>query len=124
MPERILTAGEAVAAVRSRWPTAREDSELLELLHACENTVRLARGEDALDELLYDTPLTAPSPYASLYAHYAAAHLAQLDGETMRYNEELALFYGRWNDYITAYRRENLPPDRCAAGFASRGVRV
>lgn len=123
MLEPAMTAAEAVCAVRSRWPTAREDSEILALLRTCENTVRTAVcGMEGAAALEADTVLTAPEPYTGLYCHYAAAHLAQLEGETARYNEELALFYGVWNDFVTAYRRDVLPPDRCAVGFANRGV--
>ena len=124
MLKAAMTAGEAVQAVRGRWPTAREDSEILALLRTCENTVRTTVcGLDGVDTREADAALTAPEPYTGLYLHYAAAHLAQLEGESARYNEELALFYGVWNDFVTAYRRENLPADRCAAGFANRGVR-
>ena len=124
MLEPTMTAAEAVSAVRDRWPTTREDCEILALLRTCENTVRTAvRGEEGLETLDADTVLAAPSPYEGLYLHYATAHLAQLDGETARYNEELALFYGQWNDFVTAYRREHLPADRCAAGYANQGVK-
>lgn len=120
-----LTAGAALDAVRSRWPTAHEDDEILALLRACENTVRTeVLGLPGVETLASDDVLSAPSPYDGLYAHYAAALLAQLDGETARYNEELALFYARWNDFVTAHRRAALPADRCAAGFANRGVKV
>ena len=124
MLEPTMTAGEAVCAVRDRWPTARTDGEILALLGTCENTVRTAVcGMEGAAVLEADTLLTVPAPYEGLYIHYAAAHLAQLEGETERYNEELALFYGVWNDFTGAFRRENLPVDRCAAGFANRGVK-
>lgn len=125
MMNPTLTAGAALDAVRGRWPTAREDDEILALLRACENTVRTeVLGLPGVETLASDDVLSAPSPYDGLYAHYAAALLAQLDGETARYNEELALFYARWNDFVTAHRRAALPADRCAAGFANRGVKV
>ena len=125
MMKPTMTAAEAVNAVRDRWPTARTDSEILALLCTCENTVRTnVCGKSGLDTLAEDTVLTAPDPYDGLYCHYAAAHLAQLEGESARYNEELALFYGVWNDFVTAYRREQLPADRCAVGFANRGVKA
>lgn len=123
MSESCLTAGEMVAAVRDRWATVRTDTEIFSLLRTCENTIRTQiLGLEALDSLAPDAPLCVFSPYEELYLHYIAAHLAQLDGETARYNEELALFYARWNDYITAHRRATLPPDRCAVGFANKGV--
>lgn len=125
MLEPTLTAGEALGAVRDRWPSARTDTEILNLLRACENTVRTeVLGLDGLAEpLAPETVLAVPSPYDGLYAHYAAALLAQMDGETTRYNEELALFYARWSDFTAACRRETLPDDRCAAGYANRGVK-
>ena len=125
MRNAVMTAGEAVAAVRDRWPTAREDSEILALLLNCENFVRLlACGMECLDTLDASTVLAVPSPFDMVYIHYVAANLAQLDGETARYNEEITLFYARWNDLVAAYRRKNLPEDRCAVGFVNRGVKV
>lgn len=125
MCNAVMTAGEAVNAVRGRWPTAREDGEILALLLNCENFVRLlVCGLECLEALDADAVLTAPSPFDAMYLHYAAANLAQMEGETARYNEEIALFIARWNDFAAVYRRENLPADRCAAGFANRGVKV
>lgn len=116
-----MRAAEVLARVGAGFPHAQDEPLVLRELTRAENMVKtevLGLPLPEADEVLTaEDALAVSSPYDGLYEHYVTAMLAEMQGETARYNNAMGLFAALYAGYAKAYRRTHLPARGAEVGF-------
>jgi hypothetical protein len=69
----------------------------------------IVKGEGEDPDTLPDVTLLVPEPYSEMYLHYLAAQIDYWDGEYTRYNNAMAAFNAKYDEYIGWFKRNHMP---------------